>query len=216
MTAPSDELKKSIGKIGVSKYGGSSTKPGYLYHDLPFFKTKTHRKGSELRVKKILSVYDVEGRSGLDIGCSVGGISFRLQNAGAKMVAVDYDPEVIQLAKEVEKQQNTGVVFQRNRVDQTFIRTLPVYDFIVWFEQWMWLVKQRGEDEAIKILKVVSNKTNNLFFSTSQGDGKAKSKMIKSEKDVEVLLRAHTDYLVTNLGTVDDNWHKRSLFWCCR
>ena len=216
MVKPPDWAEKLIGEIGTKKIGGSSTKPGCLYHDLPFFTTKTHRKNTELRVQKILDVYDIKGKKGLDIGCSVGGISFRLQKAGAEMTGIDYDVSVMKLATTIEEKYQTGAKFIRCDFSFSLACNLVFHDFIIWFDHWMWLAKQKGEYEAIKVLKEVATKTNNLFFSTSQGDGQAKNRLFSTEGDVIELLKHSTDYIIVNLGTVNDKWHRRNIFWCHR
>jgi len=204
--------------IGISKMPGSSTKVGKLYHDIPFEDYSVHRKGTAERIKMILAAYSVAGKKGLDLGCSVGGISFYLQETGAEMTGIDYDSAVINFAKAVAVKYKCPVSFICSEINQQFIDTLKKdsFDFAIWLDNWMWIEKAYGWNTACLFLGQVSLQIPTLFFSTSQNDGKAKNK-IKTAKDVETLLRNNTHYTkIKNLGAVNDNWHKRSIFICER
>ena len=208
-------MKNLIAKIGTTRIGGSSTKPGYLYHDIPFGKFKSHRKGSALKSKVIQSVYRVKEKRGLDIGCSVGGITFNLQLLGAKMVGIDYDGFSINFAKAVEEEEKTGAVFVFSKINLEFFQSLDpgFYDFTIWFSQFMWAEKQYGLKIAEKMLQILSKKINVLFFQTSQNDGQAKGS-IKTAEDVYDLLRKNTNYSITDLGGVKDGKYSRNIFYC--
>ena len=210
------KLKLLAEQIGVHHKPGSTTKPGKLYHDIPFERFSTHRKGTEKRAQLILDNYSVSNRAGLDLGCSVGGMSFHMVLAGARMTGVDYDPAVIEFAKQTSFEYNCLVSFKCQAITSAFIKSLPNYDFIIWFDQWMWLVKEQGWKAATALLKQVSRKAPVMFFSTSQNDGQARNQ-IQTADDAMNLLKQHTVYSnIKNLGVVDDNWHKRSMFVCTR
>jgi len=209
-------FRELISKIGINKIEGSSTKQGCLYHELPFFSNiPTHRKSSKLRADIIKNNLTITDKTGLDLGCSVGGITFELQLAGANMVGIDYDPNAINLAKEIEKYYNTGALFRYQLITYSLIFGLQEFDFIVWLNQWMWLAKQEGEDVARQILYTASKKTKMLFFSTSENDGQAKIESIKNSKDVYKLLSRTTRFQnIESLGIIKDSKHKRTMFKC--
>ena len=209
-------LRELISNVGKNRIEGSSTKQGYLYHELPFFNSlPTHRKSSKLRADLIKSNLIITDKTGLDLGCSVGGITFELQLAGAKMVGIDYDTDAINLAKEVEKYYNTGAIFTYQPITFQLVFGLQQFDFIVWLNQWMWLAKQEGEDIARQILYTASKKTEVLFFSTSENDGQAKLESVKNPKDVYKLLSRTTRFKnIENLGIIKDGKHKRTMFKC--
>ena len=210
------DLDLLIKKVGKTRILGSSTKVGRLYHDLPFGPDiKVHRSGTELRAKLITDNYDVKRKFGLDLGCSVGGITFRLQLAGAYMMGVDYDPQALAVANYFENQVGTGATFVNEDIALSLLRDLHEVDFIVWLDQWMWFHKEHGRVLAEKALSVIYNKCDVLFFSTSQGDGQAKN-FVRTPADVEQLLKDNTEFKVANLGTVQDNWHRRSTFMCTK
>jgi len=209
-------LEKLISRIGVEKKEGSSLDPGKLYHDIPFMSLPSHRKNTHLRVDRILAEFDVKGKKGLDLGCSAGGVTFRLQSAGAAMTGIDYDEAVIDFANAIEGKFKTGAHFICATIDKDLVSGLERYDFIVWFDQWMWLLKQAGKEAACEAISIVSQKTDCLFFSTTQGDAMAKSDGISSKDDVFKILKDNTDYHIDDLGTVKDGWYPRNIFRCYR
>ena len=211
------EIKELVDLLGIGQYGGSSTKVGTMYHELPFeeFKFPVHRRRLHLRVEKILGEIPVKYMRGLDLGCNVGGITFSLQLAGANMVGIDYDKQAIQVAQGVEEYKNTGAVFLNKSITLEFVEKLEYFDFTVFFDTWMWISKFNGREYAEKLLKKLSEKTTHLFFSVSQGKGKAHLDFIESKHDVLRLLRENTIYNVfRDLGTVEDGWHPRNIFHC--
>ena len=164
-------FRELISKIGINKIEGSSTKQGCLYHELPFFSNiPTHRKSSKLRADIIKSNlgYDLTNKTGLDLGCSVGGITFELQLAGANMVGIDYDPNAINLAKEIEKYYNTGALFRYQLITYSLIFGLQEFDFIVWLNQWMWLAKQLYKERGNEIVEVKKGNFSGFFILTSK------------------------------------------------
>ena len=211
-----DQCTDLIKQIGVKRYPGSSTKKGKIYHSLPFGSWNTHRRGTSCRADLIKNTFPVMGKTGLDLGCSAGGLSFYLQLAGATMVAIDYDPAVIAFARGIASEYNCPVHFICDKINVGLLAVLKRFDFVIWFDSWMWIEKQLGMKEAKKCLSIISEKTNVLFFSTSQNDGKARNE-IKTPADVEQLLKETTTFTtIRNLGTVEDNWHKRSIFFASR
>ena len=208
------DLKELAKNIGSTHYPGSSTKQGRLYHDIPFEEFKVHRSETNKRANLIKAAIDIKGKRGLDVGCNVGGISFYLQQAGAIMTGIDYDPEAIVFAKEVAKKFDCPVHFVCREITAEAFNAR--WDFIVWFDNWMWIEKQNGFDQACDLLALASESAPVMFFSTSQNDGQAKNQ-IKTKEDVYELLKRETCYTnIQNLGTVNDKWHQRSIFFCRR
>ena len=211
-----NNINNLISKIGVTNPGGSSLTPGKLYHDNPFVKAPSFRGNTQLRVDKILKAFDVRNKKGLDLGCAAGGITFRLQTAGAKMDGFDYDEANINFLNAMEDQHKTCAKFYHKVINNELLYGLPEFDFIVWFDQWMWLLKQVGFNDACEALSIVSDKTNCLFFSTDQNQAMARNEKISSSDDVFKLLMDNTDFQVDDLGTVNDGWFPRNIFRCYR
>lgn len=207
-------IKNLAAKIGIEKIGGSSLDPGKLYHDIPFLSFQSHRRNTQLRVNRLLAEFDVKGKKGLDLGCSVGGVTFRLQASGAQMMGIDYDRDSINFANAVENQFRTGAKFIWANIDKKLISDLEWHNFIVWLDQWMWLLKQLGKADAYEAISIISQKTNCLFFSTTQGDAMAKSDGITSKEDVFDILKNNTDYQIDDLGIPGDGWFPRNIFRC--
>ena len=185
---------------------------GMVYHDLPFegYEIKANRPKIQDRVNQIAnSEYDIKGKRGLDLGCSIGGISFGLQMLGASMVGIDYDNAAIKIAQGVEKIEHTGAVFFRSEVTRKWLSRYSGWDFTVWLSNYMWVAKKEGRTEADKLLSFLSEAAPVCFFETSQGEGKAQTSWIKNKRDVKNLLYKSFDH-VGELG--DSVGRKRTVF----
>lgn len=209
---------------------------GKAYHEVPFSELSlpTHRHNLNVRVNLIKQEMTkrklaYKGKYGLDIGCSVGGLSFSMTKAGAKQVlGVDYDPLSINVGNAIESHYKTGAVFLEDKVS---LETLPALieaaadpatgriNFCLWFSQFMWLLKQTSLEEAIEFLRKLTNVTDVLWFESSQGDMAAGDAMRKynltSGAALEDLLRQHTPYQkIINLGNAKDGWGNREVILC--
>lgn len=202
-------------QIKGGSFPGSSVHDNWTYHDLPFgVPFKSHRHKTQKRVDQILAHYSVRGKQGLDLGCSVGGLTFRLQQAGANMLGVDYDQQSIDVANELEAEHQTGAAFLCIDILPHWVMGLTVdQDFVIFLDTWMWVAQAAGVDFAKNVLKIISHKVDMLFFSTSQGISMAKSH-IKCAAHVQELLEETTDYKVEAIGTVIDGWYPRVMFKC--
>ena len=209
--------------IGMLRVPGSSTKRAKLYHELPFpeFNDSTHRSQIDKRLAIINDHYDVFQKKGVDLGCSVGGFVFALQLKGARMTGIDYDPVVIEFAKSVESIKQTGARFVHESIDQETVRTFgDTTDFVIWFSQFMWLVKSLGEEQALDVMFAISKDTRDImFFETSVGDAGAGEEMrrmgIVDAAAVKQLLTRNTVFQNINcLGNAEDGWADRPIYVC--
>lgn len=213
-------LEEKVSQIKGRKYGGSSTKDGKLYHELPFddLKFRRHRGGTKARIENILGLVDgVEDKSVLDLGCSVGGLSFGMTMNKAKLVlGIDYDAESINVAREVrDKKGFKNVAFQNKDITVELIRSLPQFDVILWLSQWMWIVKQKGMDYAKDLLFEVSKKGDVMIFESAANDGMAKIKGA-TQDDIAKWLEECTCYHRFKRTPSTGGWMNRSVFVCTR
>ena len=224
-------VKNVYSKLGTKKHLGSSIHAGKAYHGLPFKEEEglpKHRKNLHKRTSMIKKYLKVDGKYGIDLGCSVGGFVFDMQLAGAKMIGMDYDQESINVALSVEDKYKTGANFICSDINlASYKKALKEhanpetgkFDFCIWFSQFMWMVKAHGKEKSFKFLKYLSETCDVLFFETSQGDKQAGRLMrqmnISNAQSVGKLLRNRTTYVkVNNLGIAGDGWSKRSIFIC--
>jgi SAM-dependent methyltransferase len=197
---------------------GAHIVDNYIYHGLPFndLEINSHRAYSDIRVKKILAELPSSEIKGLDLGCSVGALSFDLQLSGKQMTGVDYDSQSINFAKKIEEYKQYGVIFLNTKIDKNFVNSLDKTDFVVWLSNWMWIAKNQGFDEAKKLLYEVSKRTNYLFFDTAQGgtDTIDSFHMDGSEGVYELLKQNTVFSVIKDLGESEEGYHKRNLFLC--
>jgi hypothetical protein len=208
--------------LGVLYIPGSSKRRGVLYHELPFkdISFPTHRKKLSDRVKLILSNYDVLNKTGIDLGCSVGGFVFSLQLEGAKMVGYDHDSMAIEFARAIEGVKRTGAIFVNQSITEDLLKDFKGIDFCIWFSQFMWLVKEIGAERSKYFLHELSRKINHvMFFETSIGDGGAGNAIremgLTNISSVRNMLISNTCFTkIESIGCAMDGWGERPVFAC--
>jgi SAM-dependent methyltransferase len=199
---------------------GAALEQGRAYHDIPGVDGPTHRKSSQKRGDQIASFINVHGKTGLDLGCSLGGVSFALAEHGAVMHGYDADESAIYLGQEHAKAHRLPVILsvadltKEDVFDEVVIEDM--YDFCIWLANWMWIATDAGYDYACRMLRMVSERIPVLVFETAQhGGSQAGNHGVNSPDDVVALLRSHTIYKeITNLGPSVDGWMGRSVFVC--
>jgi len=209
-------IEEKIAQIKGKEYGGSSTKDGKLYHELPFPRWshfRRHRGGTIERIENILGWVDIEGKTVLDLGCSVGGLSFgMIQNDAKYVLGMDYDKQSIDVANEVKgimKYDNVDFVCRDITIES--IRALPDFDIILWFSQWMWSVKQYGLNYAKELLYEVSKKGRVMLFESAADDGMARIKDI-TQDDIEKWLFENSVYERVKRTPSTSGWMNRDIF----
>ena len=232
----SKKIASAISKLGTVKYDGSGLDVGRAYHELPFneIALPTHRKKLQNRVAKIVDAIDVSDNSGrlpeygVDLGCSVGGVTFSLQLAGAQATGIDYDRLAIEVAQACEAKYCTGAKFICAEITEAWLNdALPQIanpntgklDFCVWLSQFMWMAKQQGPKAALSFLRRISNVSDVLFFESSQGDfmagGVMKEMGVTSKGAIHAMLEEVTEYSsIVDLGQAHDGWAIRHMFLC--
>lgn len=198
------------------KYAGSSTRDGKLYHDLPFEglgSLTSHRGRTRKRIDKIVRHFNPRGKKVLDIGCSVGGLTLGMAEYGAeKAVGVDYATDSIEIGKEAARILNfNNVEFHVEEITIEWAKKLEYYDCIIWYSNWMWIVKQKGLEYAKELLFEVSKKTDIMFFESSSDDGMARIKG-STQDDIEKWLKENTVFRKIRRYPPTGGWMHRDVF----
>lgn len=209
---------------GNKKYPGSAVKDGLAYHDIPldiFKDVDSHRKGTSERVDHLISLYDFTGKTGIDIGCSVGGISFGIADRTdvELITGVDYDGTAIEVANRIQQYTNLPCKFYNMEVpSDQFWDLLVDIDFVIWLSSYMWINKAIGEKQALEMLSKVSDAVDTMFFESSENDGAAAQWSLGTTADeVQSQLEKHTSFTkVINTGTPVKGWNNRSVFLCTK
>lgn len=194
---------------------GGSLADGKAYHDIPGAEGPTYRNNSQARADQIAAAIDVDGKTGLDLGCSVGGVSFGLVKHRATMLGVDHDEAAIALANAHASGVSAEFIHGDLADGQTWGDVLADdYDFAIWLANWMWVAHAAGVPFARERLHDLSERIPTLVFETAQAGGSTAGTFgIATDDDVVALLRSHTTYTdIRCIGPVADGWHARSLF----
>jgi SAM-dependent methyltransferase len=198
---------------------GSSTKEGHIYHELVGSGIPAQRLGMEERAKFIIEKLggDVKGKIILDLGCNVGGLSYLLAQAGAKVIGIDYDEEAINIGKKflADKKLEGSVELIVKEITPQFIEDLsPNYDAVLWLSQWQWFCKQHSLKEGYDALFNISKRAKQLVFESSADDGRANIEGA-TQDDLYLWLIEYTGYQKIQRFQPDvANWHKRDVFFC--
>jgi len=191
-----------------------------MYHDLPFEgmnHLKRHRGNTRGRIDKIDSLCTIKGKTFLDLGCSVGGLSLGMAEKGAKhALGVDYDADSIQIASEAAKQLKFDKAeFRVQEIDMDFMRNIPRFDRILWFSNWMWIVKKYGMEYAKNMLYLASRKCNVMLFESAADDGKARIKGA-TQNDIFRWLGENTTFKSVKNCHGTGGWMSRNVYLCYR
>ena len=211
------DTKEAIRNLGKERFAGSNIAQGKAYHSFDGLETTSYTGNVGQRVNLITDNYDVNGKKGVDLGCSVGGISIELARRGASMCGYDHDHQAIEVARTYSKEFGLFNIFSSQNIDLDFIKKIPFsdYSFCIWFSHWMWFLKQHGIEDALDALWHLGKNVPVLFFETSLGDGMAGKEVsaqgIDEKKMMQIL--GHCYKSVKKIG-VDEQWRKRPIFMC--
>jgi len=150
------------------------------YHDLPFEETsskKQRRSDCKERLQAIKSYYDLTDKTGIDLGCNIGGITFGVAMSGAKhILGIDGNQTYIDTALELEARHRTGANFRCgdiiNFLDQAVVNK-DHYDFCLYLSVMHWILKLRGVKTAQRTLKNIARVCDTMFLENSLGDSPA-------------------------------------------
>lgn len=199
---------------------GSSIADGVPYHNIPGIDgPEPHRGNTEGRVALILEHTDVKGRTVADLGCSVGGIALGLAQAGATVTGLDHDAGALKVAVaaagKLEVSDRASFYYAAVGID-AWDAHVGSADMVVWFSQFMWLVKQRGRAHAERVLAHVAKRTTELWFDAALGgmcEESTKRAGLGTVEAWEAMVGKVTGFSVENLGNVP-GWHHRPVFRC--
>lgn len=212
------DLEEALRRVGTTYFPGSSV-DNKTYQDLrdlgvdhPF-----HRPNTAKRVDTISHhlLGKTNMRRGIDIGCSVGGITTGLAAYGFDMVGVDCDFQSIMVAQAVSDRLGASAKFHVMDVcSRNFYRLLETgnFDFALHLSVFMWIAKEKGMDVAVDHLKRVAQHVERVVFETAQHpeDGVA-GDFYLSPTQIDALL---TDCgLISTSFNQDDGWANRTIFW---
>lgn len=145
--------------------------PVRYYQPLYGAETQQTTRACEDRWVVISKYMDDKAGAILDIGCNLGYFTFKASEKGKMAMGVDTDPFYIiacNTVKSVKEMRDS--FFLRAFVTKSFLQKMPFYDTVFNFSVFHHWVKAYGKDEAIEMMKILSLKTQTLFFETGQPD----------------------------------------------
>lgn len=213
------ELQTILANIKGRSYPGSSVASSTLYHDLPFIEFKeirSHRKNTLDRwnLIKAKSEIDWAGKTIIDLGCNVGGVSLLAARSGSIVTGYDYDKNSLALARYAALKLGLDkVIFTEVQIDSNFIMNLGKVHVYLWLSQWMWMVKKYGIDVGKDMLFEMSKKGGVLIFESASSDAMAAIKGTTQKTIKEWLWECTGFTSITDIGFVP-GWNNRHIFVC--
>ena len=210
------EVNRAMATIGTILMPGSTTHKGMMYHDVPFNIIQvTHRKHTGSRASAIKAVYDLNNKTGLDLGCSVGGMLFWLNGLGATMIGVERDPQAMRVARALRGYYAIkNVTFHNEKINNALKRATKC-DFVCYLSTFMWVLKEEGLEGAKASLEKIGLITDTLFFETSHGDamagGAVKAAGLDNKDKMDRLVMDCTGLTKMKELFIDKGWNNRRL-----
>lgn len=214
-------------KKGLSKIQEEINKlpKGKQYHELPFeFRQNTDRKFLKERIEMFNSVYDFNGKTGIDLGCNIGGITFSLAMKGAKVSGLDNGKHFLNVANACEEHFNLGTEFIEADLTNYCLNNKKHYDFCIFVATWHWIVKREGIKKATEVLNKISKDCDVMFFETNFGhehgligsEDAMTEAGITNEEELTEFIKKNTKYTkVENIGKCI-GWANRPSFFCSK
>lgn len=215
-----------INQLGKHQPVGLTHEVGTGYHELPFpsLRFKTSRSDLNNRLTRLRAIQDIKGSHGIDIGCAIGGMTFGLQQMGAKMVGVDRDSPSIAVAQECEALFKTGATFVCDSFGEEMLRTLarshgsPAtgrFDFAIWFSSFNWVAEALGAGKTRELIRTLSETVDSLIADSAIG-GKGASALssigvTSNETFVDFVLK-NSLYTKVDLVGKDTDWYGRNVY----
>ena len=216
-------------KLGELQFLINQINNGRLYHDLPFDLEKQGiiidyiRKDCQERIDLISSHYDFKNKWGLDLGCYIGGITFRLNLLGAVTLGIESGPDAIKLAEAIAAMYQPETKFNLCSIESYFDNFSSVnnnpHDFCVYFGTFMWVIYHQGLKIASRNLSKISNFFEVMFFESSIGDGIAGPVMLElglntTENLISFIIENSKFTQVKSLGKI--SWGNRDILMFMR
>jgi len=197
-----DMVNLAISKVKAGKYAGSTLASNKVYQGMPIldFPISFYRSIKK-RVDLIGSEFNFNGKKGMDLSSSNGGLSTYLAKKYKtnKIIGVDIDTEAVTIARMVSLLKGTKTWFYNDDI-VNFHQYLPIdneqLDFTIWFNSFMWVLGTKGISAVKQILKNINSKV--LFFQTATTDGLGKKYMAENgfinEDSVVKFILKHGNY----------------------
>jgi SAM-dependent methyltransferase len=227
MNVTVDEIKGLIQQIGTKGYrDGSSTKPGFVYHSIPFdgFEDiRIHKNGHCAKeydlIKKVLENKNIQPDSVLDIGSNIGFFTFNFnRDFDAEVSAVEKDSfnaEVLSAFNQ-HYQLTDKITVHNSDVHQFLQSNEKTFDVGLMLNVHMWVHKQHGSAATKKIMSELCGKVKHFFFQTAHAES-AGMYIIKELRTVAQVQEYLKEVGFTDVEQVfKTTWHgkkNRTLFY---
>lgn len=211
-------ILRRVKELGRWYEDGNSDLVEFTYHPIPFpgfERVKCHRGEADARLKAILSRLSIrKGDWILDVGANVGFFAFSLERLGAFVEAYETNSASFEIGAALSKLHKTNVLYINKPLGMAAVQYLrPRYKAVLLLSVLHWIVKQEGEEGAVKVLQALTKRTELLFLETptSVSDGMFQHPLFTSRKSVESFLNEALPGIQISAVAQDAAWGDRFL-----
>jgi len=147
-----------------------------VYQNIEFpdfsLKAKKQRINPGFRLQ-LFDTFDVKGKTIYDLGCSNGYYCFELAKRGARVIGVDKNKETIKINRLISEYYDLEIEFiEDDLLDETFYTDrMEESDIVIFLSVIHHIYKKTQKSPSLfcnKILQIISEKTETMFFETGQ------------------------------------------------
>ena len=135
-----------------------------------FFESSGRKHVRQDCMGRLKSIQDhIEPGSLLDVGCSEGFYSFGLHKNCSRILSIDKEPQLIEIARTIQQDQNQGwnIDFRCMELDDV-LSGIGHWDACLYLSVHHHIISQFGLDIAKDILRKLSEKCDTMFFDMGQ------------------------------------------------
>lgn len=198
-----------------------------LYHRIPVsgFSGWQYERPYDNRVNTIKEQCDSSDIRFLDLGCDTGWLDFAMHSSERFFVGVDNNPHAIETANRLSFILDKPVYFIKSDI-LDFLEDRGQYGYALHFDVTFFLsvfqhIYRENPDKAAKILNLISEASNGMFFDSIEADDNTSSAFppdLKEKFTMEFLRKFvfdNTDFTAYRLLR-RDNFLRRHLFYFYR
>lgn len=194
-------IKEKMKKIDNGRYNGA-VDIGQVYCEIPFPEfsdVSVWRPGRDRMDAIDKALPDVNGKTILDLGCGVGSFCFTLSKKGAKVVGVDIDKEIIEVAQDISDYYNQGVVFKCDTIDLNYLRSITEhYDYVLFLSLLHWICPLSNDSMIREYFRELERITDNIVFEMGGSDYS-----YEKAENATAFINKYSNFIYHKIGQAD-------------
>lgn len=214
-----DRIRKRINALGTTYEDGNSNVIGHTYHPIYFPEFRSvpaHRAACESRLGLIVADLELcQGDWILDVGANVGYFAFGLADRGAIVEAYESESDTFEIGAALARLHDANVLYVNRAMSMGTLPLLrPRYRATLLLSVFHWIIKQEGEEQAVKVLQDLVSRSERLYFEVPciSNDAMFRHPWFSSYDSVQAFFKRELPLCeIVRLGD-DEEWAGRVLW----